>query len=185
MSISISHKKQKKSNLWIYCTYCNDVFMNYAIPNNYMPLVHVYLYSISIMMCTLHLEVYVIYSLTCKKKKKRKCYTIYIPRWSGSFLKSCYLKCWVRAFVFEIVATGICHTDSYTLSGSDPEGVFPVVLGHEGAGIVESVGQGVTKFQPGSLFLMWAFHSSLLYLTVTLCCRGHSCTPVHPSMWRM
>uniref|UniRef100_A0A672YQ56 S-(hydroxymethyl)glutathione dehydrogenase n=1 Tax=Sphaeramia orbicularis TaxID=375764 RepID=A0A672YQ56_9TELE len=49
----------------------------------------------------------------------------------------------------KIVATGICHTDSYTLSGSDPEGVFPVVLGHEGAGIVESVGEGVTKFQPG------------------------------------
>uniref|UniRef100_A0A4W6F7U1 Alcohol dehydrogenase 5 n=1 Tax=Lates calcarifer TaxID=8187 RepID=A0A4W6F7U1_LATCA len=39
----------------------------------------------------------------------------------------------------KVVATGICHTDSYTLSGSDPEGVFPVVLGHEGAGIVESV----------------------------------------------
>ncbi|XP_071371239.1 alcohol dehydrogenase class-3 chain L [Centroberyx affinis] len=49
----------------------------------------------------------------------------------------------------KIVATGICHTDSYTLSGSDPEGVFPVVLGHEGAGIVESVGEGVTKFQAG------------------------------------
>lgn len=47
------------------------------------------------------------------------------------------------------MATGICHTDSYTLSGSDPEGVFPVVLGHEGAGVVESVGEGVTKFQPG------------------------------------
>lgn len=52
--------------------------------------------------------------------------------------------------LFQVVATGICHTDSYTLSGSDPEGVFPVVLGHEGAGIVESVGEGVTKFQPGS-----------------------------------
>ncbi|KAM9777644.1 alcohol dehydrogenase class-3 chain L [Neosynchiropus ocellatus] len=49
----------------------------------------------------------------------------------------------------KIAATGICHTDSYTLSGSDPEGVFPVILGHEGAGIVESVGEGVTKFQPG------------------------------------
>lgn len=49
----------------------------------------------------------------------------------------------------KLVATGICHTDAYTLSGSDPEGVFPVVLGHEGAGIVESVGAGVTKFQSG------------------------------------
>ncbi|KAJ3613214.1 hypothetical protein NHX12_019464 [Muraenolepis orangiensis] len=49
----------------------------------------------------------------------------------------------------KIVATGICHTDAYTMSGSDPEGVFPAVLGHEGAGIVESVGQGVTKFQSG------------------------------------
>lgn len=52
--------------------------------------------------------------------------------------------------VFQIAATGICHTDSYTLGGSDPEGVFPVVLGHEGAGVVESVGEGVTKFKPGS-----------------------------------
>lgn len=48
------------------------------------------------------------------------------------------------------MATGICHTDSYTLSGSDQEGVFSVVLGHEGAGVVESVGKGITKFQPGS-----------------------------------
>nr|AAB23601.1 alcohol dehydrogenase, formaldehyde:NAD+ oxidoreductase=glutathione-dependent class III high activity form {EC 1.2.1.1} [Gadus morhua=cod, Peptide Partial, 39 aa] [Gadus morhua] len=39
--------------------------------------------------------------------------------------------------------------DAYTLSGSDPEGVFPSVLGHEGAGIVESVGEGVTKFKSG------------------------------------
>uniref|UniRef100_A0A3P8UE33 S-(hydroxymethyl)glutathione dehydrogenase n=1 Tax=Cynoglossus semilaevis TaxID=244447 RepID=A0A3P8UE33_CYNSE len=49
----------------------------------------------------------------------------------------------------KIVATGVCHTDSYTLSGSDPEGVFPVVLGHEGAGLVESVGEGVVDFAPG------------------------------------
>lgn len=48
------------------------------------------------------------------------------------------------------MATGICHTDAYTLSGADPEGVFPVVLGHEGAGVVESVGEGVTKFEAGS-----------------------------------
>lgn len=43
----------------------------------------------------------------------------------------------------------MCHTDAYTLSGSDPEGLFPVVLGHEGAGVVESVGEGVTNFKPG------------------------------------
>lgn len=55
----------------------------------------------------------------------------------------------VNGIPFQIVATGICHTDAYTMSGSDPEGVFPVILGHEGAGIVESVGAGVTKFQSG------------------------------------
>ncbi|XP_061427127.1 alcohol dehydrogenase class-3 [Lethenteron reissneri] len=49
----------------------------------------------------------------------------------------------------KIVATGVCHTDAYTLGGLDPEGVFPVVLGHEGGGIVESVGEGVTRVKPG------------------------------------
>lgn len=49
----------------------------------------------------------------------------------------------------KIVYTAVCHTDSYTLSGQDPEGLFPVVLGHEGAGIVESVGEGVTNLKPG------------------------------------
>ncbi|XP_034831436.1 alcohol dehydrogenase class-3 [Maniola hyperantus] len=49
----------------------------------------------------------------------------------------------------KIVATAICHTDAYTLSGKDPEGVFPVILGHEGGGIVESIGQGVTTVKPG------------------------------------
>lgn len=48
-----------------------------------------------------------------------------------------------------ITATGVCHTDAYTLSGKDSEGVFPCVLGHEGAGIVEAVGEGVTEFQVG------------------------------------
>nr|WP_298410722.1 S-(hydroxymethyl)glutathione dehydrogenase/class III alcohol dehydrogenase [uncultured Halomonas sp.] len=48
-----------------------------------------------------------------------------------------------------IVATSVCHTDAYTLSGTDPEGLFPSVLGHEGAGIVEEVGEGVTSVQPG------------------------------------
>ena len=43
----------------------------------------------------------------------------------------------------KIVASGVCHTDAFTLSGEDPEGLFPVVLGHEGGGIVELVGEGV------------------------------------------
>lgn len=49
----------------------------------------------------------------------------------------------------KIVATGVCHTDAYTLSGDDPEGIFPAILGHEGGGIVESVGEGVTSVQVG------------------------------------
>ncbi|RLV90564.1 hypothetical protein JA1_004469 [Spathaspora sp. JA1] len=49
----------------------------------------------------------------------------------------------------KIYNTGVCHTDAYTLSGVDPEGAFPVVLGHEGAGIVESVGEGVTSVKVG------------------------------------
>ena len=48
-----------------------------------------------------------------------------------------------------IVATGVCHTDAYTLSGADPEGIFPAILGHEGGGIVEEVGEGVTSVKPG------------------------------------
>jgi len=49
----------------------------------------------------------------------------------------------------EIKATGICHTDAYTLSGNDPEGLFPTILGHEGAGIVVEVGSAVTSVKPG------------------------------------
>jgi S-(hydroxymethyl)glutathione dehydrogenase/alcohol dehydrogenase len=48
-----------------------------------------------------------------------------------------------------VVATGVCHTDAYTLSGADPEGLFPVILGHEGGAIVEEVGPGVTTVKPG------------------------------------
>jgi S-(hydroxymethyl)glutathione dehydrogenase / alcohol dehydrogenase len=48
-----------------------------------------------------------------------------------------------------IVATGVCHTDAFTLSGADPEGLFPVILGHEGGGIVEEAGAGVTSVKPG------------------------------------
>ena len=49
----------------------------------------------------------------------------------------------------EIIATGICHTDAYTLEGKDSEGIFPSILGHEGAGIVREVGPGVTTLKPG------------------------------------
>lgn len=49
----------------------------------------------------------------------------------------------------KLAYTGVCHTDAYTLSGKDPEGAFPVILGHEGAGIVESVGEGVTSVKVG------------------------------------
>ena len=49
----------------------------------------------------------------------------------------------------EVKATGICHTDAFTLSGEDPEGLFPSIMGHEGAGVVVEVGEGVTSVKPG------------------------------------
>jgi S-(hydroxymethyl)glutathione dehydrogenase/alcohol dehydrogenase len=49
----------------------------------------------------------------------------------------------------KISHTGVCHTNAFTLSGSDPEGVFPAVLDHEGAGVVVEVGEGVTSVRPG------------------------------------
>lgn len=49
----------------------------------------------------------------------------------------------------EVKATGICHTDEFTLSGADPEGLFPAIMGHEGAGVVAEVGPGVTSVEPG------------------------------------
>ncbi len=51
--------------------------------------------------------------------------------------------------LIEIKATGICHTDEFTLSGADPEGIFPAILGHEGAGVVVDVGKGVTTVKKG------------------------------------
>ena len=51
--------------------------------------------------------------------------------------------------LIEVKATGLCHTDDFTLSGADPEGLFPAILGHEGAGVVLEVGEGVTSVEPG------------------------------------
>jgi S-(hydroxymethyl)glutathione dehydrogenase/alcohol dehydrogenase len=51
--------------------------------------------------------------------------------------------------LIEVKATGICHTDEFTLSGKDPEGIFPAILGHEGAGVVVEAGPGVTSLKPG------------------------------------
>ena len=59
--------------------------------------------------------------------------------------------------------TGVCHTDAYTLDGFDSEGVFPVVLGHEGGGIVESVGEGVTEFQSGTK--SFSLQEAILFLS--------------------
>ena len=51
--------------------------------------------------------------------------------------------------LLRVVATGVCHTDAYTLSGDDPEGIFPAVLGHEGGAVVEEIGAGVTSLAVG------------------------------------
>jgi Zn-dependent alcohol dehydrogenase len=53
----------------------------------------------------------------------------------------------------KIIANALCHTDIYTLSGQDPEGKFPAVLGHEATGLVESVGEGVTEYEVGDLVI--------------------------------
>ncbi|RLA62552.1 MAG: S-(hydroxymethyl)glutathione dehydrogenase/class III alcohol dehydrogenase [Epsilonproteobacteria bacterium] len=51
--------------------------------------------------------------------------------------------------LIKVIASGVCHTDAYTLSGEDPEGLFPVILGHEGGGIVTEIGEGVTTLKVG------------------------------------
>ncbi len=92
----------------------------------------------------------------------------------------------------------LCHTDAYTLSGSDPEGLFPTILGHEGGGIVESVGEGVTSVAVGdhvrtcNSTQLWTLLSFSLHL-ISPCFlylrwlrpsfAGHSA--VHARVWRM
>src|SRR5258705_1577097 len=65
----------------------------------------------------------------------------------------------------EIKATGVCHTDEFTRSGGDPEGLFPVIFGHEGAGIVRELGAGVTSVKPGD-------HVVLLYTPECRTCKS-------------
>lgn len=65
----------------------------------------------------------------------------------------------------KILATAICHTDAYTLGGHDPEGNFPCILGHEGAGIIESVGSNVEEFQPGQYFIFFLIMSYVNVIT--------------------
>ncbi len=81
-----------------------------------------------------------------------------------------------------IVASGVCHTDAFTLSGEDPEGVFPCVLGHEGGGIVEEVGSGVTTVKPGDKVIP-------LYIPECRSCaacasgRTNLCTALNETEW--
>src|SRR6187455_2234455 len=65
----------------------------------------------------------------------------------------------------ELKATGVCHTDEFTRSGGDPEGLFPVIFGHEGAGVVRDVGAGVTSVVPGD-------HVILLYTPECRACKS-------------
>ncbi len=53
----------------------------------------------------------------------------------------------------QVIANALCHTDIYTLQGGDPEGKFPCILGHEATAIVESIGEGVTRVQPGDVVI--------------------------------
>lgn len=81
----------------------------------------------------------------------------------------------------KILYTAVCHTDAYTLGGLDPEGAFPTVLGHEGAGVVESVGEGVTNFKAGiNKFLKVLWTINLLFYNRRSCN-----TIIHTTMWRM
>jgi D-arabinose 1-dehydrogenase-like Zn-dependent alcohol dehydrogenase len=84
----------------------------------------------------------------------------------------------------KILATAICHTDAYTLGGNDPEGNFPCILGHEGAGIVESVGPNVEEFQPGLYETIFIGHYYMKFIVINFF-RGPCYSIVHSTMWRL
>ena len=63
--------------------------------------------------------------------------------------------------LIEIKATGICHTDEFTRSGDDPEGAFPAILGHEGAGVVIEIGEGVTSLEVGDHVIIIAMSDNV------------------------
>ena len=65
----------------------------------------------------------------------------------------------------ELKATGVCHTDDFTRSGADPEGLFPAILGHEGAGVVVDVGPGVTSVRKGDHVIAWLSTGRAMVLT--------------------
>ena len=68
----------------------------------------------------------------------------------------------------EVKATGVCHTDAFTLSGDDPEGIFPAVLGHEGAGVVLETGPGVQSVVAGDHIIPLYTPESVSYTHLTL-----------------
>src|ERR1051325_10382253 len=80
----------------------------------------------------------------------------------------------------EIKATGICHTDEFTLSGADPEGLFPAILGHEGAGIVVEVGPGVTSVAAGD-HVIPLYTPESRQCTSCLSRKTNLCRPVRPA----
>ena len=81
----------------------------------------------------------------------------------------------------KLFATGVCHTDAFTLSGEDPEGIFPAILGHEGGGVVESVGEGVTSLQVGDhvipLYTPECGECKFCKSGKTNLCQKNSCNP--------
>jgi S-(hydroxymethyl)glutathione dehydrogenase / alcohol dehydrogenase len=79
--------------------------------------------------------------------------------------------------LIEVKAAGVCHTDAYTLSGADAEGLFPAILGHEGAGIVREVGQGVTTVKPGD-HVIPLYTPECRQCTTCLSRRSNLCTAI-------